>query len=221
MSISTRTTLAFALFALLCAGTTGALLSTMASDDFEEIVVDRQRLFAMQGALAFLDDLELAIQELEHVSRMVEVDLDDDDDEAERRVLNEAWRLTLFFFDGAVVLVDETGRCHGAEPGECGSRDFRAAPWFAEGVRATGPIVHFGDGDDTTLALVVPMREESGELEGLLRGEIRLDRGDFFDDSVYGTGPGSHDLVLLSEDGRELFVHGHPPLEAPAWRDAV
>ncbi|MCB9602259.1 MAG: sensor histidine kinase [Sandaracinus sp.] len=221
MSISTRTTLAFALFALLCAGTTGALLSTMASDDFEEIVVDRQRLFAMQGALAFLDDLELAILELEHVSRMVEVDLDDDDDDAERRVLNEAWRLTLFFFDGAVVLVDETGRCHGAEPGECGSRDFRAAPWFAEGVRATGPIVHFGDGDDTTLALVVPMREESGELEGLLRGEIRLDRGDFFDDSVYGTGPGSHDLVLLSEDGRELFVHGHPPLEAPAWRDAV
>lgn len=223
VSISTRTTLAFALFALLCAGTTGALLSSMSSKDLEEVIVDRQRLFAMQGAIAFLDDLELAIAELEHVSRMVEVDLDDADDVPERRVLNEAWRLTLFFFDGKVLLVDETGRCHGAEPDHegCLGRSFASEPWFAEGIRLSGPKVSFSPDGGTTVALVVPMRDEAGELEGLLRGEIQLARGDFFDDSVYGTGPVSHELVLVGADRQVLFVDGEPALEARPWRDAI
>jgi signal transduction histidine kinase len=223
VSISTRTTLAFALFALLCAGSTGALLSSMAGDDLEEVIVDRQRLFAMQGALAFLDHVELAIEELEHVSRMVEVDLDDGDEAPERRVLNEAWRLTLFFFDGEVLLVDETGRCHGAEPRHeaCVGRSFADAPWFVEGAEAREPLVRFARDEASTLSLVVPMRDEAGALEGLLRGEIRLARGDFFDDTVYGSGPGSHDLVLSSASGEELFVHGTPPLGTSAWASAV
>lgn len=222
VSIKTRTTLAFALFALLCAGTTGALLSSMARHGLEEVILDRQRLFAMQGAIALLDDIQLATEELEHISRMVEVDLDDTDDAPERRVLNEAWRLTLFFFDGSVLLVDETGRCHGAEPRDAGcAESYADEPWFLEGIAAPRPVVHFGPNRDSPLALVVPMRDDTGALEGLLRGEIRLERGDFFDDSVYGAGPGTHDLVMVGEDGRELFVHGRPPLQSAAWRAAV
>ena len=222
MSISTRTTLAFAIFALLCAGLTGAVLSSMSNRDLENVIVDRQRLFAMQGALAFLDDLELAIQELEHVSRMVEVDLDDEDDAPELRVLNEAWRLTLFFFDGVVLLVDETGRCMGAEPerASCRGRSFAREPWFVEGIEAGGPVVHFSAEGRSTAALVVPMRDESGELEGLLRGEIKLDRGDFFDDSVHGAEV-RHDLVLVNAEGDVLFVGGEPELESRAWHSAI
>lgn len=222
MSISTRTTLAFTLFALLCAGLTGAVLSSMSNRDLEKVIVDRQRLFAMQGALAFLDDLDLAIQELEHVSRMVEVDLDDEDDAPELRVLNEAWRLTLFFFDGSVMLTDETGRCMGAEPERvpCDGLDFADEPWFIEGIEAGGPVVHFSAEGRSTAALVFPMRDEAGALEGLLRGEIKIDRGDFFDDSVHGV-ERQHDLVLVDMDGDVLFVGGEPALESSAWRSAI
>src|SRR5690606_13782487 len=145
VSISKRTAAAFALFAVFCAGTTGALLTSLSRGALENVIVDRQRFFAAQGAIAFLDDLQLATEELENVSRMVEVDLDDDDDAPERRVLNEAWRLTLFFFDGVVQIVDGTGRCHGAEPERdaCGGQSFADADWFREAREADGPLVRF------------------------------------------------------------------------------
>ena len=177
MSISTRTTVAFALFALLCAGLTGAVLSSMSNRDLENVIVDRQRLFAMQGALAFLDHVELAIEELRHISSMVEVDLDDDDDAPERRVLNEAWRLTLFF-NGRVLLTDKTGRCHGSEPEHdgCIGLNFADERWFLESVETGEPTVSFHEGD-STVAVVVPIQDEDGALEGVLRGEIELERG--------------------------------------------
>lgn len=220
MSISTRTTVAFALFALLCAGLTGAVLSSMSNRDLENVIVDRQRLFAMQGALAFLDHVELAIEELRHISSMVEVDLDDDDDAPERRVLNEAWRLTLFF-NGRVLLTDETGRCHGSEPEHdaCIGLNFSDERWFLESVETGEPTVSFHEGD-STVAVVVPIQDEDGALEGVLRGEIELERGDFFDDSVHGTEV-EHDLALVNAQGDVLFVGGNPALDSRPWQSAI
>ncbi len=188
-------------------------------------MVDRQRLFAAQGALAFLDDLELATEELENVSRMVEVDLDDANDAPERRVLNEAWRLTLFFFDGVVQMVDETGRCHGAEPAHeaCVGRSFADAAWF-RAVRESGKtLVRFHARTDggSTIDLVLPMHDEDGALEGVLRGEIVLARGDFFDESVRGSGPLPHQLVLFGPEGNVLFAEGEPKLDSAPWRNAL
>lgn len=224
MSISTRTAAAFALFAIFCAGTTGALLSSLSRSALEDVIVDRQRFFAAQGAVAFLDDLSLATEELENVSRMVEVDLDDADDVPERRVLNEAWRLTLFFFDGVVQIVDETGRCHGAEPEHdaCVGRSFADAPWFKAARHARGALVRFHARTDggSTIDLVLPMHDEAGDLEGVLRGEIVLARGDFFDESVRGGGPLPHQLVFFGPEGNVLFAEGEPRLNAEPWRSA-
>ena len=224
VSISTRTAAAFALFALFCAGTTGAILSSLSRGALEDVMVDRQRFFAAQGAVAFLDDLELATEELENVSRMVEVDLDDTDDAPERRVLNEAWRLTLFFFDGVVQMVDETGRCHGAEPDHdaCVGRSFAAEPWFRAGREASGPIVRFHASPEggSTIDLVLPMHDDHGDLEGVLRGEIVLARGDFFDESVRGGGPLPHQLAFVGPEGNVHFAEGDPRLDAAPWRNA-
>jgi len=224
VSISKRTAAAFALFAVFCAGTTGALLTSLSRGALENVIVDRQRFFAAQGAIAFLDDLQLATEELENVSRMVEVDLDDDDDAPERRVLNEAWRLTLFFFDGVVQIVDETGRCHGAEPEHdaCVGQSFADADWFREAREADGPLVRFHSRTDrgSTIDLVLPMHDENGELEGVLRGEIVLARGDFFDESVRGGGPLPHQLVFFGPEGNVLFSEGDPALESEPWRAA-
>lgn len=203
---------------------TGALLSSLSRSALEDVIVDRQRFFAAQGAIAFLDDLELATEELENVSRMVEVDLDDEDDEPERRVLNEAWRLTLFFFDGVVQMVDEAGRCHGAEPDHeaCVGQSFADAPWFRAAREANTTLVHFHIRTDGggTIDLIVPMHDEKGDLEGVLRGEIVLARGDFFDESVRGGGPLPHQLVFVGPEGNVLFAEGAPRLESTPWRAA-
>jgi signal transduction histidine kinase len=225
VSLSTRTALVLTLFAVLCAGGTGALVYSLSRVGYEEIVLDRQRLLAQQGAAAFLDDVELATQELEHVSRMVEVDLDDDDDAAERRVLNEAWRLTLFFFEGIVLLVDEEGKCHGAEPDSrsCADKSYADEAWFIEGKKTRKPAVLFEarPGSSGAMNLVVPMIDENGDLEGMLLGEIELGRGDLFDESVRGSGPAPEQLLLLGPSGQPLFADGEPALDSEPWQNAL
>lgn len=225
MSLSTRTALVMTVLAVLCAGGTGGILYSLSSQVYEDILIDRQRLLAVQGAAALLDDLNLAIQELEHVSRMVEVDLDDADDEAERRVINEAWRLTLFFFEGEVMLVDETGLCHGAEPKtvSCKGLSFAGAPWFEAGKVAKQPLMLFEarPGESGAIRLVLPMHEESGDLEGMLLGEIELGRGDLFDESVRGSGPPPRQLLLIGPSGGPLFVEGAPPIDSSPWQHAL
>lgn len=224
MSLSTRTALVMTILAVLCAGGTGSILYSLSSRNYEEILIDRQRLLAVHGAAALLDDLDLAMQELEHISSMVEVDLDDADDGAELRVINEAWRLTLFFFEGTVMLVDETGLCHGAEPKtvKCKGSTFADTAWFAAGKASQQPLMLFEarPGESGAIRLVVPMHEDNGDLEGVLLGEIELGRGDLFDESVRGSGPPPRQLLLLGPEGGPLFAEGDPPTDSPPWQAA-
>src|SRR5690606_22978784 len=144
---------------------------------------------------------------------------------AERRVLNEAWRLTLFFFEGTVLLVDELGVCHGAEPDRqsCAGKSFAGEGWFVEGAQARKPVVLFEarPGSSGSMNLVFPMIDDRGDLEGMLLGEIELGRGDLFDESVRGSGPPPEQLLLLGPSGQALFADGEPPLENAPWQAAM
>ncbi|MBX3248922.1 MAG: sensor histidine kinase [Myxococcales bacterium] len=192
MSISTRTALAFAFCAVLCAGATGMLLSSLSRANLEDALVGRQRLFAISAAMAFQHDLELATEELEHIARIVREEAafrsaDDSQSQRalERRVIHEAWRLTLFFDEGVVQLVDATGRCLAAEPGGCPRETFAERPWFVEARDAPGATLRFGTAPEGlhSISVTVPVRGEQGDSLGLVRGTMLLERGYFFDET--------------------------------------
>lgn len=224
VSLGTRTALVMTLLAVLCAGGTGGILFSLSSQSHEELLKDRQRLLAIQGAAAFLDDLDLAIEELAHISGMVPVEEHDAGDDAVRRVLNEAWQLTLFFLGGSVILVDEQGRCRGAEPATvpCRGQSYAASRWFEAGKASSEPLVLFETRPENSgmISLVVPVHRH-GELVAVVLGTIELGPGELFDESVRGSGAVPRHLAFVGPSGAPLFVDGDPPVDSPPWLAAI
>lgn len=220
MRLSTKTALVLAMFALICVGGTGTYLYSLSRSGYEEVVLDRQSLLVAQNAAHLRQELALATEKLDRMAHMSEIDLGDDDDGPERRLLSEAWRLGLFFSRGRIELLDAQGLCHGAEPehDSCAGRSYADAPWFEEGRAARAPTLRIRPlGErDALLGFFVPIRDR-GSLVGILHGELELSRSQLLEQPT-DAALTPEVTILVDGEGTLLHVGGEPALDEPAWQ---
>jgi signal transduction histidine kinase len=217
MRIATKTVLAFAGLVLACAGASGALLVMEAHDALLVALVDAQRLLTTNRALILSDHLALATGELERLSEMAEIDLDDGDPLPEQRVLAQAYRQTSYF-NGTLELYGRRGRCRWAEPEEarCLDRPVHDTAWFREAM-SSGRLrrVYVSEADGSGLVdLVAPVRRE-GQVVGVLRGVVDLSRDQLFSPSLRAELHPATSVALLTHDGRAVVRSGALPLDEP------
>ncbi len=224
MRLSTKTALVLAAFAVVCVGGTGGYLYTLSRTGYQEVVLDRQTLLVSQAAAQLHQQLQLAIEKLDRMAHMSEVDLTDDDDGPERRLLSEAWRLGLFFSRGTIELLDARGLCHGAEPEHdaCIGRSYADAPWFAEGRAARAPTLRIRPrpGQNAVLGFFVPIRDRNA-LVGILHGELEFSRSQLLEDAAADTTFPPEMLIVVNEAAEVLHQEGTADLHSAVWRSVL
>ncbi len=205
--ISTRTALAFALFALACVGVSGALLSRQAQASLEDAVVTQQRLLTETRALALRENLALATGELERLAHMAEIDLEDGDFRPEQRLLAQAYRQTPFF-NSTLELYGAHGRCRWAEPEEdsCLHRDRSDAPWYREAMESGRTArVYIADPDGRGLVDIVVPIERHDTIVGVMRGVVDLQHDRMFSPALSRDLPPATAAALVDREGRPVF----------------
>lgn len=219
MQIASKTALVVSTVALASAALTGALSWRQTGDVLEQAILDRQALVASQSSSALFKSLDFARKELASLSTMVAVDLDDDDPRPEQRLVTEAYRLTPFFFNAGVALVDSAGRCHAAVPRSC-ETTVVGPDWVRVGRSADGPLITF-DGEAAlagrNVRLLVPIRDEKGALHGVMQGEISLRREDLFEQPTGGSDARPVVMSVVSTAGDVLHHEGDPLLRGIPW----
>lgn len=222
MRISTKTALAFALFALACVGVSGTLLARQAQASLEEAIVARQRLLAESRALVLRENLALATGELERLTHMAAIDLEDGDFRPEQRLLAQAYHQTPFF-NSTLELYGRHGRCRWAEPEErpCLSRDASESSWF-RATMASGESSHLYaiDPDGRGLVDIVVPIERHDEVVGVMRGVVDLQHDQMFSPVLSRELPESTAVALIDLEGRPLFVIEPPGMADDVWRVA-
>lgn len=219
VQIASKTALVVSTVALASAALTGALSWRQTGAVLEQAMLDRQALVASQSSSALFKSLDFARKELASLSSMVAVDLDDDDPRPEQRLVTEAWRLTPFFFNAGVALVDSEGRCHAAVPYDCSTTE-DGGEWVDASRRASAPLLTF-DGEAAragrNVRLLVPIRDEKGALHGVMQGEISLRPEDLFEQPTGGSDARPVVMSLVSVRGEVLHHEGDPLLRGIPW----
>ncbi|MFW6067245.1 MAG: ATP-binding protein [Myxococcota bacterium] len=221
MSIKTKTALAFAAFALVCVGTTAAILVHHEQVSLETAIVERQELLTVNRAIMLRDQLDLALVELMRVARTMEEAFQKNDPASERRVLAQAYRV-LVFLTASVQLYDSDGNCKWAEPdpGHC-----RTVPpsneAFQRTLRRDIPSFSFvPDPDGAGLVhLMAPLADEDGRTRGVLAGTIDLEEDRALIKPLSDELPAPAAIALLDRSGRQIYaqpsgtVEEMPPVE--------
>lgn len=222
MRIATKTVLAFAGFASACVGVSGALLLSEAHDALHEALIERQQLLVANRALDLSAHLALATGEIDRLSQMAEIDLDDGDPTPEQRLLAQAYQQTSYF-NGTLELYGPHGRCRWAEPEESGclARSAGRASWFREAM-SSGRLrrVYVSEPDGSGLVDLVAPVTRQGRVAGVLRGVVDLSRDQLFSPSLRSEMHPAASFTLLTEGGAAVVRDGPLRLDEPRFSAA-
>ena len=210
VSLAQRTAFTFAAFAVLCASLTGGLVLMSHRRDLDEAIISRHALLTENRALAIREALGLAVEELRRLSHSAVLDPSRPNVVEGQRALRRAYRQSPFF-EERMELVRPDGECHLAEPvsADCDGVDHSAESWFSRAIAEREPHLQtYGggaekEGESVRLDAIVPIRDSTDQLHGLLRGEIALD-AELFDHPTHASLPPHTEALLVDAEGHVL-----------------
>ncbi|HEU4760359.1 MAG TPA: HAMP domain-containing protein [Dehalococcoidia bacterium] len=219
---------AIGMSAVLAAFSVSSLLAV--SESTQRTLEDRRALAeATAGHVSYV--VRRSLETLDEVAFAPHFDLSDSDPEPERLALRRAYFGSIF---AAVYLVDTGGEVLWTEPhrssllGTSIAGQANTNATLESGRPTVSGAVGGLDDEGDVVSMVVPVRDQSGRLVGLVRGDIDLAGGGLSDillPSVGGTGYAqivdSGGTVLAGADASlPLLPAGHPSELAPLFEGA-
>lgn len=217
MSLRAKFVAVFAIILTTGVGSTGGVLMMRHRRHHQEQVTAEHQLIATNAAFALKENLNIVSRELWRLSRLPEVDPQDNDPEPEKALLHGAHENSVFF--QWMRVLDAAGRVTLAQPADAGvvGTNYAHTAWFETARTADRPFFYTLP-SLRAMAAVVPIRHEGrfgGAIQGVL--DLRTDKV-LTPELIHAAGAG--ELAIVDREGQVLFPPDWPAGDNSGWARA-
>ena len=192
----------------LSIGLTGGILIYQSAATTREHLIREHQLLAENRAFALRDNLEILEGELDRLTLLPQIDLNDRDPGPEAQLLLDAHHNSVLY-NTAVLVVSADGECIGAVPDrpEYKLGHFGDRPWF-QALKTAGPGPVFHVDEDPIVGRTVDIAQpiiRRRKFVGAIIGIIALDQANVIIPGLRDNLPPHTEALLLDRSGRLVF----------------